>query len=153
MATTGVTGHRWCRLAWSYEEAATSTKGWLPAPALRGRQHIIRHAHSSPLLYAARRMRSRVTCVLPCVLTGGTIDGAWTACSGCCMFVWCFFREAEQASLHLVMVEVRSGSCEWQEVVTLLCGCSAGPDGKLRLMGPHLSIHQLIRSHLLLFMH
>lgn len=30
-------------------------------------------------------MRLRVTCVLPCVLTGGTIDGAWPARNGC----WC----------------------------------------------------------------
>jgi hypothetical protein len=28
-----------------------------------------------------------------------------------------FFCEAEQASLHLAIVEVRSGSCECQEVV------------------------------------
>lgn len=64
-----------------------------------------------------------------------------------------FYCEAEQASLYLAMVEVRSGSCKWQEVVNQLGGCSAGPDGKLRLMGPHLYINQFIRSHLFLFMH
>jgi len=49
-------------------------------------------------------------------------------------------NEAEQVSLTLAMDESEVRKLQKKERSSCIGGCSAGPDGKVRLTGPQLSI-------------
>jgi hypothetical protein len=102
------------------KEATSTSKRVPPAPAAEGvRQLIRRFAIALPASARRSRMRSRVTCVLPCVLTGGSIDVFWPLAMIAVCLSFVALNEAEQVRYPWSWrwARVRSGSYRRKEVI------------------------------------